>query len=216
MRDELVGDVALGGEGAHRVEKVVALVESEGDHLAGFEGDGELEEGLLRGGGLLGVAGDRLGDGDEAAGDLSLERGELGGREGVRRAELLSRDVHVLALVDAEIRADVADVHGDLDEGKGVLGGDRGGGGGVHILGQCGGAREGQRQGGEPRQSRHRSRRFARHRGARRDRHNNNAPRGGGFGGEPQGRAATDAIEREVASRESLAFRRARREDGPW
>ena len=79
MRDELVGDVALGGEGAHRVEEVVALVEWEGDHLAGFEGDGELEEGLLRGGGLLGVAGDRLGDGDEAAGDLSLERGELGG-----------------------------------------------------------------------------------------------------------------------------------------
>ena len=47
MRDELVGDVALGGEGAHRVEKVVALVESEGDHLAGSRETGNSKRGCF-------------------------------------------------------------------------------------------------------------------------------------------------------------------------
>ena len=56
VREELLGDVLLGGELAHGFGEVVALVQPERDDLAGLEGDGELEQGLLRLGARGGAA----------------------------------------------------------------------------------------------------------------------------------------------------------------
>ena len=114
VRHEVLGDALLLGKLLDRLEQHVALVQAQVHHLAGLELHGHLEQELLGVRALRAVGVDGLGDGEQAARHLTLERREGLGGELVRNAELLRGVVQVVALVQGEVRARPVHVQRDL------------------------------------------------------------------------------------------------------